>query len=166
MLVAAVQDALKGGEQLGERDLGEEAQAPEVHAQDGHGSLEQAAGREQGAVASEHDQGVGPGRDLAPGKDAAGLGRLGAAEGGGRLVEDRGGSALAQPADEVADGVPGLDELGAGQDADRGHGATAFESRSSSRSAARGSPSRARSRKNSRLPSAPGTGEAQASRAA
>ena len=164
MLVAAVEDALQGGVEVVEGDLGEEAEAAEVHPEDGDGLLEEAARREERAVAAEHHEGVGEPGHVAAGGHEAGRGERAAAEGGGGLVEADPDVPAAQPLDEARDGGPRLPEVGPGEDADRVHGDATFPRRDSSSAGASASPPGTRCRKNSRLPSAPGTGEGQAPR--
>ena len=73
--VFAAQHALEGRVQLRHRDLGEEPEAAEVHAQHRHRAVDEVAGGEEGAVAPQHDEHVRAGRDLAAGGHAAGLAR-------------------------------------------------------------------------------------------
>ncbi len=127
VLVASLEDALECRVEIGERDLGEEAEAPEVDAEDRDGLLEEAARREEGAVAAQHHERVRePGQVAAGGDEAARAEVRAAPEGGGRLVEAH-AHALARRATRRAPrGGARLLQVRTGQDADRVHGKAAF----------------------------------------
>ncbi len=166
VLVASLDDPLEGGVEVGQRDLGEEAEAAEVHPEDRDGLVEETARREEGAVAAEHDERVGEPGHVTPRGDEALARERSAPEGGGRLVEADPDAAPAQPLDEPRDRGTRVLEVGPGQDADRAHADTAFPRTASSASGASVSPPGTRWRKNSRLPSVPGTGDGHAPRTA
>ncbi len=164
VLVAALENAGERRIELRERHLGQEAQAAEVDAEHRDRPLEQAARREQRPVAAEHDERVRLRCSLAARGDRAAGVRLPSREGRGRLVGVDPHAARAQPFAELPDDRARLREVGPREDADRVHGKTAFPTtaRSSSPDSA-GAPG-TRRRKNSRLPSAPGTGDGHAPR--
>ena len=143
VLVAPLDDPLEGGVELGEGDLGEEAEAAEVHPEDRDGLVEEAARREEGAVAAEHDERVGEAGHL-PARGDAGTRAASdpPAEGGGRVVEADPDAPPAEPLDELAEGGPRVLEVGPGQDADRAHADTAFPRTASSASGASVVPAR------------------------
>ena len=157
------------GVELGERDLGQEAEAAEVHAQRrASRALEQAAGREQRAVAAQHHERVGLRRPRrAPRRTAQSPPASPSASAAVRSSSRRATPRASQPArrGRAAPARPRA-RSGRARMPIVVHGPTAASQpaprarRARQRRAAR----RRRCRKNSRLPSAPVIGDAQAPR--
>ena len=98
-LGAVVAPGFEGGVEVGERDLGEEAEGAEVHAEDGGGGAGEGSGcGEQGAVAAEDDDQVGLVLGQVDALDGVGGGEVGGAVG----VEEVMVVACFEPRDEIA----------------------------------------------------------------
>jgi len=117
-LGAVVAPGLEGGVELGERDLGEEAEGAEVDAKDGGGGAGEGAGcSEEGAVATENDDQVGlvPGEVYSSdGVDARDIGRA-------VWVEKVVIVASFEPRDEVAEDAGKFRLLGLGDNGSLEH---------------------------------------------
>jgi hypothetical protein len=159
----AGQQALERGVELAERDVGEEAEAAEVHAEHGHAPLaEQLARAQQRAVAAQHQQRLGALGERVAGQHLARPLPL-VQQQGGLLLEQRPDAARLEPREQLAQRLAGLQQAWAREDPDRLHAATAAAA-SLSISSGGSPPSPFLShRKNSRLPVAPRTAEARAS---
>ena len=112
-LGAVVAPGFEGGVELGERDLGEEAEGAEVHAEDRCGGAGEGAGRgKESAVATEDDDEVGLVLWEIKARDALSARDVGSAVG----VEEVAVVARFEPRDEVAQDSREFGLLGLGDD--------------------------------------------------
>ena len=112
-LGAVVAPVLEGGVEVGEGNLGEEAEGAEVHAEDGGGGAGEGAGRgQEGAVAAEDDDEVWLVLGQVDAFDGVGSGEVGRAVG----VEEVVVVACFEPRDEIAQDAGDFRLLGLGDD--------------------------------------------------
>ena len=101
-----------------EGDLREKSQPSHVHPEDGHGAfLQEPRGAQHGSVAAQHQDHIGPCREL-----RFWVRRGFADERGSLRVKHHLFLALSKPGDEVCEDVLDVGKLGLGEDADRLHG--------------------------------------------